>query len=267
MLLESYRRDADLTEIGSKMNRFFVRNALVARLVSEAAWKQYPQHADVTIERPIFVTGSAAHRHHRHRTGCSALTRDTRVWSCGSPSSRSRGRHAKPGRRTRFSAELDARFTKAHNENPDYTGLHFMTADEVEECWQLLRQSLHSVSYETLAHLPTYSQWLAEQDWIEAVSAAPQEPSADRPQRRREALGVEEPEPPVRARRVDGRLPRCAGGAVPPAGGDDHGVDVLAGPAHHRGLVEQLQRRVDRAGRDGDVVARPRAVQRRTGQT
>ena len=40
-----------------------------------------------------------------------------------------------------------------------------MTADEVEECWQLLRQSLHSVSYETLAHLPTYSQWLAKQDW------------------------------------------------------------------------------------------------------
>lgn len=39
-----------------------------------------------------------------------------------------------------------------------------MTADEVEECWQLLRQSLHSVSYETLAHVPTYSQWLAKQD-------------------------------------------------------------------------------------------------------
>ncbi len=57
VLLDSYARDADLTEFGSKMNRFFVRNALVARLVSEAAWKQYPQHADVTIERPIFVTG------------------------------------------------------------------------------------------------------------------------------------------------------------------------------------------------------------------
>jgi hypothetical protein len=40
-----------------------------------------------------------------------------------------------------------------------------MTADEVEECWQLLRQSLHSVSYETLAHIPTYSQWLAKRDW------------------------------------------------------------------------------------------------------
>ena len=33
VLLESFRRDADLTELGSKMNRFFVRNALVARLV------------------------------------------------------------------------------------------------------------------------------------------------------------------------------------------------------------------------------------------
>ena len=40
-----------------------------------------------------------------------------------------------------------------------------MTADEVEECWQLLRQSLHSVSYETLAHIPTYARWLSEQDW------------------------------------------------------------------------------------------------------
>ena len=63
--------------------------------------------------------------------------------------------------------QLDARFTKAHEENPDYTGLHYMTADEVEECWQLLRQSLHSVSYETLAHIPTYAQWLAKQDWTQ----------------------------------------------------------------------------------------------------
>ncbi len=165
VLLESYRRDADLTEIGSKMNRFFVRNALVARLMSEAAWKQYPQHADVRIERPIFVTGLP-------RTGTTVLHRlmsaDPRhqgleLWLAEFPQPR-------PPRETWSDnpvfRELDARFTQAHNENPDYTGLHFMTADEVEECWQLLRQSLHSVSYETLAHLPTYSRWLAGRDWI-----------------------------------------------------------------------------------------------------
>ena len=56
VLLESYRTEADLTELGSKMNRFFLRGALVARLLSQAAWGQYPEHADVAIRRPIFVS-------------------------------------------------------------------------------------------------------------------------------------------------------------------------------------------------------------------
>jgi hypothetical protein len=164
VLLESFRSDADLTEFGSKMQRFFVRNALVARVVSEAAFKQYPQHVDVPIERPIFVTGLP-------RTGTTAihrlLTADPRhqgleLWLAEFPQPR-------PPReiwsQNPVFQQIDAQFTKAHEENPDYTGLHYMTADEVEECWQLLRQSLHSVSYETLAHLPTYSQWLSQQDW------------------------------------------------------------------------------------------------------
>ena len=164
VLLDSFRSEADLTELGSKMHRFFVRNALVARLLSEAAFKQYPEHVDVPIERPIFVTGLP-------RTGTTALHR----LLCGDP--RHQGLELwlaefpqpRPPRETwpdnPVFAELDARFKKAHDENPDYTGLHYMTADEVEECWQLLRQSLHSVSYETLAHVPTYAQWLANQDW------------------------------------------------------------------------------------------------------
>lgn len=167
VLLESFQREADLTELGSKMHRFFIRNALVARLVSEAAFKQYPEHADVPIERPIFVTGLP-------RTGTTAVHRllagDPRhqgleLWLAEFPQPR-------PPRETWSQnpvfQQIDAQFTKAHEENPDYTGLHFMTADEVEECWQLLRQSLHSMSYETLAHVPTYSQWLARQDWTKS---------------------------------------------------------------------------------------------------
>lgn len=169
VLLESYQRDADLTELGSKMQRFFVRNALVARLVSEAAFKQYPQHVDVPIERPIFVTGLP-------RTGTTAihrlLTADPRhqgleLWLAEFPQPR-------PPRETWSQnpvfQQLDAQFSQAHEENPDYTGLHYMTADEVEECWQLLRQSLHSVSYETLAHIPTYAQWLAGRDWTKSYA-------------------------------------------------------------------------------------------------
>ena len=244
VLLDSYRREAGLTELGSKMKRFFLRNALVARLVSEAAWKQYPQHADVAIERPIFVTGLRAPAPPRC-TGCSAPTRRIRACTCGWPSSRSHGRRAKPGSNP-FYSQLDAQFTKAHEENPDYTGLHFMTADEVEECWQLLRQSLHSVSYETLAHLPTYAQWLSQQDWTKPYQ---------RHRKNLQLIGLNDaekrwvlknPEPPVRAGRPVRDLSRRAGDPVPPAGRDDHGVDVLTGPAHHRGLVDDLHRRGDR---------------------
>src|SRR6201992_1967161 len=164
VLLDSYRHDAGLTALGSKMNRFFLRGALVARLLSEAAWKQYPQHADVVIERPIFVTGLV-------RTGTTALHRllgadpthqGLHLWLTECPQPR-------PPRETwdanPFYRQLDDQFTRHHNENPDYTGLHFMAAYELEECWQLLRQSLHSVSYETLAHLPGYAEWLSHQDW------------------------------------------------------------------------------------------------------
>ncbi len=187
VLLESYRRDADLTEFGSKMQRFFVRNALVARLVSEAAWKQHPQHADVAIEKPIFVTGLPP------RTGTTAIHRllaaDPRhqgleLWLAEFPQPpRPPPRETWPD--NPVFAQLDAQFSKAHAENPDYTGLHYMTADEVEECWQLLRQSLHSVSYETLAHIPTYSQWLAKQDWTKPYQ---------RHRKNLQLIGLNEPE-------------------------------------------------------------------------
>src|ERR1700739_2783867 len=164
VLLDSYRREAGLTVLGSKMNRFFLRGALVARLLSESAWKQYPQHADVTIERPIFVT-----RLVRPRTtavqrllGADPVHQGLHMWLAEFPQPR-------PPRETWESnplyRQLDAQFTQHHEENPGYTGLHFMAAYELEECWQLLRQSLHSVSYETLAHLPGYSQWLAGEGW------------------------------------------------------------------------------------------------------
>jgi len=184
VLLDSYRREADFTELGSKMSRFFLRNALVARLLSEASWKQHPGYADVPITAPIFVTGLP-------RTGTTALHR----LLCGDP--RHQGLELwlaefpqpRPPRETWHQnpvfVELATRFRKAHSENPDYTGLHYMTADEVEECWQLLRQSVHSVSYETLAHVPGYARWLAGQDWT---------PPYRRHRRNLQLIGLNDPE-------------------------------------------------------------------------
>ena len=183
VLLESYRTEADLTELGSKMNRFFLRGALVARLLSQAGWAQHPEYADVAVERPIFVTGLP-------RTGTTALHRllgadpahqGLQMWLAEYPQPR-------PPRETWDAnpvfAQMQAQFARHHEENPDYTGLHFMTADELEECWQLLRQSLHSVSYETLAHVPSYARWLAQQDWG---------PSYRRHRRNLQLIGLNDP--------------------------------------------------------------------------
>ena len=161
---------------------------LAARLLAQQGWKQYPRYADVPIERPIFVTGLP-------RTGTTALhrllgaTRRTKESRCGWRNTRSRRPPRDTWQDNPVFAQLNAQFEQHHVENPEFMGLHFMSADEVEECWQLLRQSLHAVAYETLAHLPTYAQWLAKEDWTPVISAIPQEPAADRPERRRASAG------------------------------------------------------------------------------
>lgn len=167
ILLDSYRSEAGLTEIGSKMFRFFLKGALVARLLSEASWKANPGYTDVEVTRPIFVTGLP-------RTGTTALHRllaadpahqGVEMWLAELPQPR-------PPRDTWSDnpvyQQIQAGFEQHHVENPEFMGLHYMDAGEVEECWQLLRQSVMSISYESLAHIPTYSRWLAQQDWTPA---------------------------------------------------------------------------------------------------
>ncbi len=167
VLLESYARDADLTPQGVKAARAFLRGALMARLLSEAGWARHPEYAGVGIERPIFVTGLP-------RTGTTALHRlltadpahqGLELWLTEVPQPR-------PPRDTWASdpvfCYIQAACERHHVANPEFMGVHYIAADQVEECWQLLRQSMRSVSYECLAHLPGYSSWLAEQDWTAA---------------------------------------------------------------------------------------------------
>jgi Sulfotransferase family len=167
VLLDSYARDAGLTPLGRKMKRVFLRGALVARLLSEAAWQANPGYAQAGLERPIFVTGLP-------RTGTTALHRllaadpahqGLELWLTEAPQPR-------PPRET-WAANpvfryIQAGYERHHIEHPEFMGVHYIAADQVEECWQLLRQSMRSISYECLAHLPTYSSWLRGQDWTGA---------------------------------------------------------------------------------------------------
>ncbi|CAM3402244.1 sulfotransferase [Kibdelosporangium persicum] len=167
VLLASYEREAGLTELGYRVKRAGLRTALVARLLSEAAWQRHPGYASVPIERPIFVTGLP-------RTGTTALHRlltedpahqGLELWLTDVPQPR-------PPRETwdenPMYQRIQAGYEQHHVEHPEFMGLHYITADMAEECWRLLRQSMLSVSFECLAYIPGYSAWLAEQDWSDA---------------------------------------------------------------------------------------------------
>ena len=166
-LLSAYGTEAALTPMGSKVSRGMLRAALISRLLSEAAWQQHPEHADVPVPRPIFVTGLP-------RTGTTALHRlltadpahqGLELWLTEAPQPR-------PPRETwasnPFFAALQAGYERHHVTDPEFMGVHYTAADQVEECWRLLVQSMASVSFECLAHIPSYSRWLSEHDWIGA---------------------------------------------------------------------------------------------------
>ena len=159
--------EAGLTGAGNYFQRAQVKSALVGRLLTQARFTEFPEHAEVPIERPLFVVGLP-------RTGTTALHRllnaDPRhqgleLWLTEYPQPR-------PPRETWESdpvfTAMQAAFSEHHIENPEFMGIHYMDATSVEECWRLLRQTGKSISYESLANVPRYSAWLAGQDWTDA---------------------------------------------------------------------------------------------------
>jgi hypothetical protein len=135
--------------------------------LTQLRFTEHPEHADVPVERPIFVVGLP-------RTGTTALHRllhaDPRhqgleLWLTEYP--QPRPPRASWEQDPIFSA-MQAAFSEHHIENPEFMGIHYMDATSVEECWRLLRQTGKSISYESLANVPRYSAWLAGQDWTDA---------------------------------------------------------------------------------------------------
>ena len=161
--------EAGLTPVGNYFHRAEVKSALVGRLLTEARFTEFPEHRDVAIARPIFVVGLP-------RTGTTALHRllcadpahqGLEAWLTEFPQPR-------PPRSTweedPVFAAMQAAFQRHHVTAPEFMGIHYMDATSVEECWRLLRQTGKSISYESLANVPRYSAWLAEQDWTDAYA-------------------------------------------------------------------------------------------------
>ena len=84
---------------------------------------------------------------------------------------RSRARRARRGTTTRCSSRSRPASRSSTSAKPEFMGVHYISADMVEECWQLLRQSMRSHRLrEPRRTCPTYSAWLAAQDWTPAYA-------------------------------------------------------------------------------------------------
>ncbi|BBH18516.1 sulfotransferase [Nocardioides baekrokdamisoli] len=169
ILVDDLAENAGLTPLGNYQQRQMVKATLVSRLLSQQGFTANPEHADVRIERPIFVTGLP-------RTGTTALHRlltadpshqGLELWLTEVPQPR-------PPRESWATdpiyQALDAAYKAHHEANPDFSGIHYSDAATVEECWRLLRQSGLSVGFESLADIPRYAAWLEQQDWTPAYA-------------------------------------------------------------------------------------------------
>jgi Sulfotransferase family len=167
VILLSYRHEAALTPLGVRLAREELLAILMARLFSEAGWQRYPAYAEVPVERPVFIIGAP-------RTGTTTLhrllTADPRhqgleMWLGYAPQPRPL--------RSQWPAnpvfqQVQAGVEQFFRHDPEYRGIHDRNASEVEECWLLTRQSMLSAYFEFTGHVPSYSAWLAEQDWTQA---------------------------------------------------------------------------------------------------
>jgi hypothetical protein len=162
VVVDSLENEAGLTERGERAARAILRGALVARLMSQSGFSAVPPGP---VDRPIVVTGLP-------RTGTTFLHRllvaDPRhqgleLWLADAPQPRPPRAEWSSNPAYRQIADGLARHA---GQRETLRGVHEMGPGQVEECWQLLRQSMRSLSFESLFYLPSYSSWLATQDWV-----------------------------------------------------------------------------------------------------
>jgi hypothetical protein len=163
VLLRSFDEDADLTP-GGRLSAFGIAlTALAGRLQSQAGWRANPGYRDLRIEAPIVILGLP-------RTGTTALQRmlcelqgyqGLELWLAQSP--QPRPPRAVWGDEPGYQ-RCEAMLETQHRQAPEMSAIHEMKAAEPDECWNLLRQSFASVTFECVFSVSSYSSWWAQCD-------------------------------------------------------------------------------------------------------
>lgn len=184
VLLRACEEESNLSPLGRMLVKGQVLSVLQGRLLSEAGFAQNPESAEIKIRRPLIIVGmprTASTSLHRMLSRDRAL-QGLEMWLAEAP--QPRPERAQWPDNPAF-VECDTRTRALYDAAPEMRAIHEMDADEVDECWHLLRQNFGSVTYECNFRIPSYSRWWAECDM---------RPAYGRYLRNLQLIGAREPE-------------------------------------------------------------------------
>ncbi|MBW2497490.1 MAG: sulfotransferase [Deltaproteobacteria bacterium] len=162
-LLESYDREAILSEEGALATRRLLQTCLEGRLYSTHRLSLHPECLERPVERPLVIAGFP-------RTGSTALhkllaadpsTQALEYFLACRPDVRPpRGEWSSHPSYRATVAELD----RIYEGSPEMRVAHSMRAGEADECRLLFMHDFLSVSFSFNATIPSYERWLFDQD-------------------------------------------------------------------------------------------------------
>ncbi len=146
------------SEKGRTRNRRRVVGLLATRLRVEDALRRHPEILARPVRKPVVLTGLP-------RSGTSALfsllgadpaARPLRLWETQCPDPLPGARPGAPDPRR---DAIDAYYAQGREKRPEFTKIHFTSADTPEECVLLHAYALHGVQMGVEIFLEPYASW------------------------------------------------------------------------------------------------------------
>lgn len=164
MLIETYQTNA-FDERGRKRNQRRLLGLLVTRLQLEDWWKRHPEVLDRPIEAPWVLTGLP-------RSGTSALfnllaedasARSLKLWETQFPYPPDGWTEADRGQADPRRDAIEAYYARGREKNPDFTKIHYASADTPEECVLIQLYAFAGVQHGIEAMMEPYGSWFRGQ--------------------------------------------------------------------------------------------------------
>lgn len=161
ILLQSLRDEARLNARGVFMMHRTMLRLLANRLLTEKAFTENPEMADIPINSPLYIIGF-------RRTGttllhnllaCDPAARWLRLWEGLFPAPAPQSLQTDP--RIAQAEEWAAGFDKIA---PRLASAHKLEPSGPEECLWLFEHTFIDLIFELRAHVPSYSEWLVEHE-------------------------------------------------------------------------------------------------------